>query len=338
VGLHRSNVKDSILSYVGQKDPYGNDEWGRVTRNGIEAGKTWPLAGRWWVSGSAGFDYYMGDSVWDNQAVHLDTAVGQTLLFDRDEVSYGLFATAQHFRRNVFHGGLTYNSHPLALGTAEVREIFRSSKFGNVAGSLVTIMAFGIPGDAVTAVMLGALTIHGIQSGPLFVVQNATLAYGMFAAYIVDHALVLAILIGPRRDYRPGVAGILPHNLTLTLLGAGLLWFGWFGFNAGSALEANGSAVLAFMNTFLATACAVLSWTFFEWIFKGKPSMLGAASGAVAGLVAITPAGSGSLHCDLSQGADPGGHRQNCRGARDHARVAADLRRTGGFRLHGIRR
>ena len=72
--------------------------------------------------------------------------------------------------------------------------------------------------------------------------------------------------------------------------GASLLWFGWFGFNAGSALEANGTAGLAFINTFLATACAVLSWTFGEWLLKGKPSMLGAASGAVAGLVAITPA------------------------------------------------
>jgi Amt family ammonium transporter len=68
------------------------------------------------------------------------------------------------------------------------------------------------------------------------------------------------------------------------------LWFGWFGFNAGSALEAGNSAVLAFMNTFLATACAVLAWIFAEWLLKGKPSMLGAASGAVAGLVAITPA------------------------------------------------
>ncbi len=108
--IHRFNVKDSILSYVGQKDPYGNDEWGRVTRNGLEAGRTWPLGGRWWVSGSAGFDYYTGDSVWDNQAVHLDTAVGQTLLFDRDEFSYGLFLSAQHFRRNsdfytYGHGG-----------------------------------------------------------------------------------------------------------------------------------------------------------------------------------------------------------------------------------------
>jgi Amt family ammonium transporter len=81
-----------------------------------------------------------------------------------------------------------------------------------------------------------------------------------------------------------------PHNLPLTMIGAALLWVGWFGFNAGSALEAGGSAALAFINTFLATACAVLAWTFLEWMFKGKPSMLGAASGAVAGLVAITPA------------------------------------------------
>ena len=81
-----------------------------------------------------------------------------------------------------------------------------------------------------------------------------------------------------------------PHNLTMTMIGAALLWFGWFGFNAGSALEANAFAALAFINTFLATACAVVSWTFVEWLLKGKPSMLGAASGAVAGLVAITPA------------------------------------------------
>ena len=81
-----------------------------------------------------------------------------------------------------------------------------------------------------------------------------------------------------------------PHSLTLTMVGASLLWFGWFGFNAGSALEANGSAALAFINTYLATACAVLSWIGAEWLIKGKPSMLGAASGAVAGLVAITPA------------------------------------------------
>ena len=81
-----------------------------------------------------------------------------------------------------------------------------------------------------------------------------------------------------------------PHSLTLTLVGTGMLWVGWFGFNAGSALEANGVAALAFVNTFLATAAAVLSWSLAEWLGKGKPSMLGGASGAVAGLVAITPA------------------------------------------------
>ena len=100
--------------------------------------------------------------------------------------------------------------------------------------------------------------------------------------------LVAAYFLGKRIGY--GKEALTPHSLTMTMVGASLLWFGWFGFNAGSALEAGNSAVLAFTNTFLATACAVLSWTLAEWLIKGKPSMLGAASGAVAGLVAITPA------------------------------------------------
>ena len=100
--------------------------------------------------------------------------------------------------------------------------------------------------------------------------------------------LVGAYMVGKRIGI--GREAMKPHNLTMTMIGASLLWVGWFGFNAGSALEANNTAALAFLNTFLATACAVLSWTFAEWMFKGKPSMLGAASGAVAGLVAITPA------------------------------------------------
>jgi Amt family ammonium transporter len=100
--------------------------------------------------------------------------------------------------------------------------------------------------------------------------------------------LVGAIMIGKRLGY--GRESMPPHNLVHTMVGASLLWVGWFGFNAGSALEAGNSAALAFMNTFLATAAAVLSWTFAEWLVKGHPSMLGAASGAVAGLVAITPA------------------------------------------------
>ena len=100
--------------------------------------------------------------------------------------------------------------------------------------------------------------------------------------------LIGAYMVGKRTGF--GKEAMKPHNLTMTMVGAALLWVGWFGFNAGSALEANNTAALAFINTFLATACAVLTWTFAEWMFKGKPSMLGAASGAVAGLVAITPA------------------------------------------------
>jgi len=101
-------------------------------------------------------------------------------------------------------------------------------------------------------------------------------------------ALVAALVLGKRIGY--GKEAMPPHSLTLTMVGASLLWVGWFGFNAGSNLEATGVAALAFINTMLATAMATLSWMAFEWVLKSKPSMLGAASGAVAGLVAITPA------------------------------------------------
>ncbi len=100
--------------------------------------------------------------------------------------------------------------------------------------------------------------------------------------------LVGAYMIGPRLGL--GREPMKPHNVTFTMVGAALLWVGWFGFNAGSNLEANSGAALAFINTLLATAAAVLSWLVVEAITKGKPSMLGGASGAVAGLVAITPA------------------------------------------------
>ena len=100
--------------------------------------------------------------------------------------------------------------------------------------------------------------------------------------------LVGAYMVGKRTGL--GNVAMAPHSLTFTMIGASLLWFGWFGFNAGSALEASGGAALAMVNTWLATACAALAWMFAEWLIKGKPSMLGAASGAVAGLVAITPA------------------------------------------------
>ncbi len=100
--------------------------------------------------------------------------------------------------------------------------------------------------------------------------------------------LVLCVLLGPRLGY--GRDAMPPHSLVMTMIGASLLWVGWFGFNAGSNLEANGTAALAMINTFTATAAAGLSWALVEWIFRGHPSMLGAATGVVAGLVAVTPA------------------------------------------------
>ncbi len=101
-------------------------------------------------------------------------------------------------------------------------------------------------------------------------------------------ALMLALFLGKRKGYPH--ERMAPHNLPMTLLGAGLLWFGWFGFNAGSALTAGGSAALAFTTTQTAAAAGALSWMLVEWIKTGKPSALGAASGVVAGLVVITPA------------------------------------------------
>jgi Amt family ammonium transporter len=106
-------------------------------------------------------------------------------------------------------------------------------------------------------------------------------------------ALAAALVVGPRRGYAGygnGTEAFIPHNLPMTVLGAGLLWFGWFGFNAGSALAAGALASSAFTATHMATAAATLAWVGTEWIFRGKPTTLGAASGAVAGLVAITPA------------------------------------------------
>src|SRR5881398_1230564 len=118
--------------------------------------------------------------------------------------------------------------------------------------------------------------------------------------------LVGALLIGKRTGY--GKDLMAPHSLTMTMIGASLLWVGWFGFNAGSNLEANGGAALAMTNSFVAAAAAALSWMFAEWIIKGHPSVLGALSGAVAGLVAVTPASGyagpmGSIVLGLAAGA-----------------------------------
>jgi Amt family ammonium transporter len=122
----------------------------------------------------------------------------------------------------------------------------------------------------------------------------ATLGAKDFAGGTVVHvnagiaAFVGALVLGKRIGY--GKEAMPPHSLTMTMIGASLLWVGWFGFNVGSELAVDGIAAMVLVNTQLATAAAVLGWMFIEWMAKGKPSMLGAASGAVAGLVAITPA------------------------------------------------
>ena len=133
---------------------------------------------------------------------------------------------------------------------------------------------------------------HMVWSGPGSLLGD--LGVIDFAGGTVVHinagiaGLVACLVIGKRRGYPH--TPMPPHNLGYTVIGASLLWLGWFGFNAGSAVAANGSAGMAMLVTQIATAAAALGWMFVEWIFKGKPSVLGICSGAVAGLVAITPA------------------------------------------------
>ena len=141
--------------------------------------------------------------------------------------------------------------------------------------------------DAITDA--ATLTAETAKAGWLF--QKGALDFAGGTVVHINAAvagLVGAFMVGKRVGY--GREAMAPHSLTMTMIGASLLWAGWFGFNAGSALEAGDIAALAFINTLLATAAATVSWVFGEWMTKGKPSMLGAASGAVAGLVAITPA------------------------------------------------
>jgi len=132
---------------------------------------------------------------------------------------------------------------------------------------------------------------HMVWGGGLIATKIAPID---FAGGLVVHmssgysALVAALYLGKRRGF--GTTPMPPHNLTLTVIGTALLWVGWFGFNAGSQLAADGTAGLAFLNTNTATATAVLGWVAIEWLHRGKPTVLGAATAAVAGLVAITPA------------------------------------------------
>jgi Amt family ammonium transporter len=140
--------------------------------------------------------------------------------------------------------------------------------------------------DAIT----DATTLATVTSNAGFLWQKGALDFAGGTVVHINAAvagLVGAYVIGKRIGL--GRESMAPHSLTMTMIGASLLWVGWFGFNAGSALEAGDVAALAFINTLLATAAAAVSWMFGEWIFKRKPSLLGAVSGAVSGLVAITP-------------------------------------------------
>ena len=137
--------------------------------------------------------------------------------------------------------------------------------------------------DAAAAEAAGATAGFLFQKGALDFAGGTVVHINAAVA-----GLIGAFMIGKRVGY--GKESMAPHSLTFTMIGASLLWFGWFGFNAGSALEASGGSALAMVNTWVATACAAMSWMLAEWMMKDKPSMLGAASGAVAGLVAITPA------------------------------------------------
>jgi Amt family ammonium transporter len=160
-----------------------------------------------------------------------------------------------------------YWAGPDAVGTAAAAVASATDKAAAQAA------LDGVLGDAGLLFQWGALDF----AGGTVVHINAGVA-----------GLVGAVLLGKRIGY--GRDLIAPHSLTMTMIGAALLWVGWFGFNAGSNLESNGTAALAMINTFVATAAAGLSWLFVEWAAKGKPSLLGLLSGAIAGLVAVTPA------------------------------------------------
>src|SRR6187431_446975 len=153
----------------------------------------------------------------------------------------------------------------------------------------VETAADGAAKTAATAAFETAKTAFGDDAGWIFKKGAIDFAGGTVVHINAGIAgLVGAVLIGKRTGY--GKDLMAPHSLTMTMIGAALLWVGWFGFNAGSNLEATGTAGLAMINTFVATAAAALAWMFAEWLVKGHPSLLGALSGAIAGLVAVTPA------------------------------------------------
>jgi Amt family ammonium transporter len=211
-------------------------------------------------------------------------------------------------------GTLNFSSVIGGFGKAFLAGVGRDALVGTVPEA--AFVAFQLTFAAITPALIVGAVAERMRFGPLLVFTALwfTFAYlpiahmtwagpgGLFWNWgVLDFAggtvvhvnagvagLVACLWLGPRRGWPR--EPMPPHNLTLTLLGAALLWVGWFGFNAGSALAANGSAAMALLVTQCAAAAATLAWLAAEWIAHGKPSLLGAASGAVAGLVAITPA------------------------------------------------
>ena len=229
-----------------------------------------------------GFDRLMMKGVWDNVA--------------------GTFANAATFSKGVYIPEIVFAAFQATFAGITAALIIGAfaerMKFGAVLLFLAIWFTFSyIPVAHMVWFWMGpdaysaAGVVDEMNAKAGFIWQMGALDFAGGTVVHINAAvagLVGAYMVGKRVGY--GKEAFTPHSLTLTMVGASLLWVGWFGFNAGSALEANGFAALAFANTFAATAAAVLAWCIGEALLKGKASMLGAASGAVAGLVAITPA------------------------------------------------
>jgi Amt family ammonium transporter len=203
---------------------------------------------------------------------------------------------------NTAMGGLSYGLlHDVGLGAQGTiphllfmayQGTFAIITAALISGAVVERMRFGpyLVFLTLWSLVVYAPVAHWVWGGGFL----AKLGALDFAGGTVVHvtagaaAMVAALVLGPRKDY--GRQAFLPHNVAFTLLGAGLLWFGWFGFNAGSALGANTSAALAFTNTMLAPAAALVAWTLLDLVRTGKATAVGAATAIVVGLVAITPA------------------------------------------------
>jgi Amt family ammonium transporter len=202
-------------------------------------------------------------------------------------------SAAESFTKGVFIPELSFVIFQLTFAAITpaliVGAIAERMKFSSVLAFLVLWFTFSYLPMAHMVWWWGGPSAADAPSGLLFGMGALDFAGGTVVHINAGIAgLVCALVLGKRIGY--GKDNMAPHNLTLTLIGGCLLWVGWFGFNAGSNLEANGLTAQAILNTIVATAAAALAWMFVEWMTKGHPSLLGAVSGAVAGLVAITPA------------------------------------------------